>query len=180
MVPERLTEIGGTHFDAPPGSQMTPSAPKATLGVPQRTVWAPHGAQTDLKSTPRGAKATSPGMQSHPPGAPWVLWVLPVLSLSRFCFFPLFFCVVPVFAAVVVVFCCCRCSKCYVIAMICSSLPRALDSTTHRHDSSQNRAGGMRGAIESAAHCLQSGRSVLNPQEEPPKSSRPSPRISSS
>ena len=112
MVPERLTEIGGTHFDAPPGSQMTPSAPKATLGVPQRTVWAPHGAQTDLKSTPRGAKATSPGMQSHPPGAPWVLWVLPVLSLSRFFFFPLFFCVVPVFAAVVV-FCCCRCSKFY-------------------------------------------------------------------
>ena len=114
MVPKWLPPIGGTHFGEPSGSQVTPSAPKATLRVLQRTVWAPHGAQTDLKSTPRGAKATSPGMQSHPLGAPWVLWVLLLLSLSLFFFFRVFFCVVPV-VATIFVFCCCRSSKfsCY-------------------------------------------------------------------
>ena len=104
MVPERLTDISGTHFGSPSATQVTPLAPQATLGVPQRTLRAPHGAQTDLKSTPRGAKATSPGMQSHPLGAPWVLWVLLLLSLSLFFFFRVFFCVVPVVAAILVFF----------------------------------------------------------------------------
>ena len=58
-------------------------------------------------------KATFPGMQIHPLGAPWVLWVFLLLSLSPFFSFHPFFCVVPVVAAVVVF--CCRCSKfpCY-------------------------------------------------------------------
>ena len=104
MMPKRLTIIGGTHFGSPSGSQVTPSAPKATLGVPQGTLWGPHGAQIDFKSrSPRG-EATSPGIQNHPLGAPWVLWVLLLLSLSLFFFFRVFFCVVPVVAAVVVCF----------------------------------------------------------------------------
>ena len=104
MVPKCLPPIGGTHFGSPSGSQVTPSAPKATLGVPQGTLWGPHGAQIDLKSRSPGGEATSPGIQNHPLGAPWVLWVLLLLSLSLFFFFPLFFCVVPVVAAVVVCF----------------------------------------------------------------------------
>ena len=146
MAPQSLTIIDGTHFGAPSGSQTTPSAPKATFGVPQGTLWGLHGAQPDLKTRSPGGEAITPGIQNHPLGAPWVLWVLLLLSLSLFFFFRLFFCVVPVVAAVVVV--------CFVVAvlsflaMICSSLPRAIDSITDRHNCSQNRAGGMRGAIE--------------------------------
>ena len=102
MLPDCPTEIGGTHFGSPSGSQVTPSAPKATLGVPQGTLWGPHGAQIDFKSRSMGDEATSPGIQNHPLGAPWVLWVLLLLSLSLFFFFRLFFCVVPVVAAILV------------------------------------------------------------------------------
>ena len=73
-MPKCLPPIGGSHFGDPSGSRVTPSAPKAT----------------------------SPGMQSHPLGAPWVLWVLLLLSLSLFFFFRVFFFVVPVGVAIVV------------------------------------------------------------------------------
>ena len=151
MTPKSLTIIDGTHFGAPSGSQTTPSAPQASLGVRRGVLL---GTQRDpdgpQKHPPPGAKATSPGMQSHSLGASWVLWVLLLLSLSLFFFFRLFFCVVPLVAAVAVV--CFGVAVLSFLAMICSSLPRALDSKPHRHDCSHNRAGGMRGAIESAAH----------------------------
>ena len=88
---------------------------------------------------------TSPGKQSHPLGAPWVLWVLLLLSLSLFFFFRFFFCVVSVVTAIVVSV---DVAVLVSLAALCSSPPRALDSATHRPDSSQNLAGGMRGAIE--------------------------------
>ena len=145
MSPQSLTIIDPTHFGAPSGSQTTPSAPQASPGVPRGALL---GTQRDPnwpESTPWGAKATSPGMQNHPLGAPWVLWVLLLLSLSLFFFFRLFFCLVPLAAAVS-----CLMSLFYLgfLDVICSSLPRALDSATHRHNCSQTRAGGMRGAIE--------------------------------
>ena len=103
---------------------MTPSAPQATLGLPQGTLWAPHGVQIDLKSRVPGGEATTPGIQNHPLGAPRVLWVLLLLSLSLFFFFRLFFCVVPAVAAVLFFLVGCRCAK----------FPRALDSITHAHN----------------------------------------------
>ena len=151
MAPERLTYSGGTHFGSPSGSQVTPSAPKATLGVPQGTLWAPHWAQTPLgpnrrqKHTPEGAKRPFWGSKVS-------LWLLPgsfgcccccrcrcsSSSVSSFvlCLLSLPFCFFLVDAVI------------NFLAMSCSSLPRALDSITHAHNCCQNRAGGMRGAIE--------------------------------
>ena len=145
MSPQSLTIIDPTHFGAPSGSQTTPSAPQASPGVPRRALL---GTQWD----PNGPEST-PGEPKRPPrGCKITLWVLPgsfgcccccrcrcssssvssfVLSLLSLPF--LFFFVVAVLG---------------FLAVICSSLPRALDSITHRHDCSHNRAGGMRGAIE--------------------------------
>ena len=63
MVPECMPPIGGTHFDDPPGSKMTPRGFIVTPGVPKMT---PQGAQSD----PRGAKSDPRGAQSDHPGPP--------------------------------------------------------------------------------------------------------------
>ena len=145
MSPECPPPIGGTHFGSPSGSQVTPSAPKATLGVPQGTLWGPHGAQIDSKSRSPGGRSDLSGDPKSPSGCS--LGPLGVAAVV----------VVAVLLLPSLLLCCpcCRCRCCFFfvavlsfIAMNCSSLPRALDSTTHRHDSSQNRAGGMRGAVE--------------------------------
>ena len=87
--------IDGTHFDATPGSQVTPSAPKATLGVPQMTLWAPHGAQMEFKSTPLGSQSDLPRDTKSPYGCSLgPLGVAAVVVVAVF-FFRLFACVVP-------------------------------------------------------------------------------------
>ena len=78
---------------------MVPERP-TTMGDTQGTLWAPHKAQMVLKSRSPEGKVTSPGIQNHPLGAPWVPRVLLLLSLSLLFFLRVFFCVVPVLAAV--------------------------------------------------------------------------------
>ena len=125
----------------PFGAQSDPwGAPRYPLGTPRgpnRLQKQVPGGRSDLSGDPKSPSGCSLG----PLGVAAVVVVAVFLLPSLLLYCP----------------CCrCRCRLFFVavlsfIAMICSSLPRALDSTTHRHDSSQNRAGGMRGAIEYGA-----------------------------
>ena len=122
----------------PFGAQSDPwGAPRYPLGTPrepnkhQKQV---PGGRSDLSRDPKSPSGCSLG----PLGVAAVVVVAVLLLPSLLLYCP-----------------CCRCRCCLFfvavlsfIAMICSSLPRALDSITHRHDCSHNRAGGMRGAIE--------------------------------
>ena len=145
MVPERLTIIGETLFGDPLGFPSDPfGAQSDPWGAPRYPLGTPRGPSRPKKQVPEGRSDLSgdpkspSGCSLGPLGVAAVVVVVVFLLPSLLLYCPC---------------CCCRCRLFFVavlsfIAMICSSLPRALDSTTHRHDSSQNRAGGMRGAIE--------------------------------
>ena len=134
IVPECATPIDGTHFWNPWVSKVVPLPPKVPHRVPKRTPKPPPSLKTDSFEAPKSPSGCSLG----PLGVAAVVAVAVLLLPS-----------------LLLVFFGCRCRRCLFfvavlsfLAMICSSLPRALDSITHRHDCSQNRAGGMRGAIE--------------------------------
>ena len=135
-----VCHLGPHAFKNDPFS--TPSGPGGALWDRLGTQWDRNGPQ----KRPLGSQSDLPGDAKSPSGCSLgslgvaAAVVLAVLLPSLLLCGPCSRCRRCLFCAVVAVL--------KFLAMICSSLPRALDSITHRHDCSPNRAGGMRGAIE--------------------------------